>query len=183
MQRDDLIFLLRHGEIEAAGGKKFIGTTDILLKETGIDQANYWKSSFMGFDLSGIYASALERCRYTAAIIAENRSFMIEPCLNEIHLGSWENKEFDLIREQFPEEFTLRGLQLDTFCPPGGESFQDLSDRVLPFFQRCLSESGSRLIVTHAGIMRVLLCHINRIPLKHLFRIQLSYAQLFIIEK
>ena len=182
--RDDLVFLLRHGQIPGGGKKRFLGITDLPLDRAGMDQAQYWKAALKEISFSGIYSSALDRCRTTAGIIAGAHPVITEPRLNEIHLGDWENRTFERIKTDFPDAFNERGHNLDTFRPPGGESFLDLSERVLPFFGTCLSpEAGSRLVITHAGVIRILLCHIKQIPVKRLFEFRPAYSQLFVIEK
>ena len=46
---------------------------------------------------------------------------------------------------------------LADFRPPGGESFRDLQQRVLPQIARIAEETaGTACIVTHAGVIRVL---------------------------
>jgi probable phosphoglycerate mutase len=69
------------------------------------------------------------------------------------------------------------------YRPPGGESFADLSDRVLPAFERVVRESeGDLLIVGHAGVNRVILSRLLGMPLAHLFRLGQGYGCLNILE-
>jgi probable phosphoglycerate mutase len=83
------------------------------------------------------------------------------------------------IRRRFPEAWAARGEALDTFRPPGGESFQDLAQRVMPAFRQ-LSESpdGPILVAGHAGVNRVILCRLLGMPLRNLFRLSQDYAGL-----
>jgi broad specificity phosphatase PhoE len=52
----------------------------------------------------------------------------------------------------------------------------------VPFLTRCLEKPGTPLFVTHAGVIRVILCHIKGLALKDLFQINVSYGQLFVIQ-
>jgi len=176
------IFLLRHGQIQNSNLKRFIGDSDVLLDEIGLQQADYWGKAFSLLDLNTIYSSSLKRCCNTAEFIANKKQFIKVPELNEISMGTWDGKTFDEIKKSMPEEFEKRGKQMDRFCPRGGESFQDLKNRVLPFFDaKIKNKAGHTLVVTHAGVMRVILCRIMGLSLKDLFKIRLHYGQVFVI--
>ena len=103
--------------------------------------------------------------------------------LREIRLGAWEGQLFDTVRKTNPQEFQRRGDHTAEHRPPGGESFDDLQHRVWPVFTKvaCLPDRAI-LMVTHAGVIRVLLCRLLGMPLKNLFRIALTYGSLSIID-
>lgn len=97
-------------------------------------------------------------------------------------MGEWDGKTFEEIKARYPEEFIKRGKNLSTYQPPDAESFQDLSNRVLLFFNESLAGKKEKiLIVTHAGVIRVILCHLLNLPLKNLFQIKPAYGELFIL--
>jgi alpha-ribazole phosphatase len=177
------VFLLRHGRIQGAGEKRFIGKTDTDLDDIGISQARYWHQALSPLDIDTIHTSSLSRCRHTARIIAGKRTVIPAPALNEIFLGQWDGMTFEEVKRQSPEGFKQRGEHLDTFRPPGGESFVDLQNRVLPFFNQCLQKPGTPLFVTHAGVIRVILCHVTGLAVKDLFQISMAYGQLVVLEK
>jgi probable phosphoglycerate mutase len=182
LQDDSLIFLLRHGQISGSTEKRFIGRTDIPLDDTGLLQARYWRTVFSEFPLDAVYSSYLQRCDHTARQIAGKRPVITADALNEINMGQWDGKTFEEIKARYPEEFIKRGESLSFYRPPGGESFQDLSNRVLAFFNDILVKKKERtLIVTHAGVIRVILCHLLNLPLKDLIQIKPGYGELFIL--
>jgi probable phosphoglycerate mutase len=174
---------LRHGRIQGAGEKRFIGSTDTDLDDIGISQARYWHQALAPLTIDTIYTSGLTRCRHTAAIIAGDRTVISDPAFNEIHLGQWEGRTFEAIKQQDPDGFKQRGEHLDTFRPPDGESFLDLQTRVLPFFNQCLRKHGTPLFVTHAGVIRVILCHVTGLALKDLFQFRMAYGQMVVLER
>jgi probable phosphoglycerate mutase len=53
----------------------------------------------------------------------------------------------------------------------------------MPFFNQCLREPGTPLFVTHAGVIRVILCHVTGLALKDLFQIRMAYGQLYVLER
>jgi probable phosphoglycerate mutase len=106
------------------------------------------------------------------------------PALRELNLGSWEGRRFETIRTLYPQAYRQRGDQIADYRPPAGESFRDLQDRAWPVFEAVARQlRGRALIVTHAGVIRVVLCRLLEIPLKHLFRIGQTCGALTIIDK
>jgi alpha-ribazole phosphatase len=197
-QDDAFVFLLRHGQTCGSETKSFIGITDVDLDPTGILQASYWKQAFGPINLDAVYSSSLNRCDDTAQLIANGKKVIKTSALNEINMGSWDGQTFDRIKKDQPNEFKKRGHSIDIFKAPGGESFYDVSLRAIPFFNLCANDiekdmdmekgmrkgmGGKILIVTHAGVIRVILCHILKLKLKELFQIKLSFGQLFVFKK
>ncbi|MEI6611039.1 MAG: histidine phosphatase family protein [Deltaproteobacteria bacterium] len=182
-----LLFLLRHGQIEGHEEKRFIGSrTNIPLDHVGKAQALAWQKEFSEISFDAVYSSELKRCRDTAALICPEENIQIDPVLNEINMGKWDGKSFDEIREAVPFEYERRGRQIDSFRPPEGESFQDLLERVLPFFDCCIKMHQSQqsrriLVVTHAGVIRVIACRLLKINPKQLFEIRMDYGHLLLI--
>lgn len=157
---DRKIYLVRHGKIDCGKKKRYIGTTDLPLCPEGLDQARKLKGFFEDIDIEKAYASPLERCKQTSEIILEDKKLecTVVEDLKEIHMGTWEGKSFDYMKERFPEQFADRGCHIDTFVPPMGESFEMLQKRVMPVVETIIkSTSGNILIVAHAGVNRVIL--------------------------
>lgn len=180
-----MIYLLRHGEIEQGPGRRFIGQVDCQLSAKGLQQAEQWRLFFRNLSLQDIFCSDLLRSRQTAEIIAgvKRKRLRVDPRLREIYLGDWENQEMAAIKEAFPEAWERRGRDLAGYRPPGGESFEDLCDRVWPFFVKLASTlQGDLLIIGHAGVNRVLLCRILGMPLQNLFRLGQDFGTLNQIE-
>jgi alpha-ribazole phosphatase len=180
------IYLLRHGPIQgAAAQKRYIGQQDLALNEAGLRQARQWAQFFAGIDLHAIHCSDLARCQETAGIIAAACRLRVDayPALREVDLGHWEGLSFENVRQSDPEAFRRRGTDLSRHRPPGGESFQDLQRRAWPLFCDLSRKTlGNALIVSHAGVIRVLLCRLLGIPLANLFRIAQDYGALNIVE-
>lgn len=179
------LFLLRHGVIRCEGGRRYVGWQDPALSDVGLAQAHRWADYFSGAALKKIYCSDRVRCLDTARIIAARCS--LEPKtvseLREIRLGAWDGRRFDTIRWLYPNDFKARGDHIADHRPPGGESFHDLQDRVWPVFREIAQHPcGPTLIVTHAGVIRVLICRILGMPLENLFAFGQAYGALNIIE-
>jgi probable phosphoglycerate mutase len=176
------IYLLRHGAVDLPENeKRYIGWQDVALSDHGLQQACAWGDRFAGTDMEAIYCSTLTRCLETARIIADrcgHRPLALAE-LREINLGSWEGRRIETIKTLYPQAYRQRGDQIADYRPPEGESFRDLQRRVWPAFKAVTRGlRGQTLIVTHAGVIRVLLCRLLKIPLKHLFRIGQTFGTL-----
>lgn len=180
------IYLLRHGAVRSPeDGKRYLGWQDVALSDAGLRQAETWAGYFSGLALDDIYCSDLTRCLETARIIGTRCALEPKPfpVLREVSLGAWDGQRFQTVQSLYPQAFQERGDRIADHRPPGGESFRDLQARVWPVFEaiarRCF---GHMLVVTHAGVIRVLLCRLLRMPLENLFYIGQTHGALNIIE-
>jgi len=179
------VYLLRHGDSSIDSVRRFIGQRESSLNEAGRLQAEWWHQKLAEIPFNGFYCSALQRSIETARIIARPHHSVatILPDLNEINLGSWDGMPIAEVKRLFPLEYQLRGADLAGYRPPSGESFADLSARVVPTFKKIIQHSsGNLLIVGHAGVNRVILCHLLGMPLANLFRLGQEYGCLNILE-
>jgi len=180
------IYLVRHGEIQGAQTRRFIGSTDVPLSEEGMRQGRLLRQHLAHIHFDRVYSSDMTRTLAFACMISnlpENRIHTLKE-LCEIDLGTWDGKTFNEIQTCFPEQWRLRGEKIDTFRPPGGESFSDLASRVIPCFENITSGFHSNiLIVGHAGVNRVILSHIQGMELNSLFSLPQDYAALTIIKR
>ncbi len=174
------LFLLRHGQIEGHGTRRFIGQSDITLDATGRTQAQAWQAPLASIQFGQVYTSALVRCRETAALACPDSTPIVERRLNEIHLGDWEGHSFANLKSRSPDLFEQRGKAIYSFRPPNGESFEDLFNRVFPFFN-ALPKNSPTLVVTHAGVIRVMLCFWAGEKMENLLDFKTRYGQLFIL--
>ena len=173
------IFLLRHGDSRRDGVRRYLGQSDDPLNEIGTAQAEWWGKTLSPVPFRRFYCSDLKRCRETAHHVAHGREDLITslPGLREISMGSWEGLPMEEVKRLFPEEYANRGDDPAEYRIPGGESFSDLRDRVIPLFDELIHlENGPILVVGHAGVNRVLLCHLLGMPLGNLFRLGQDYG-------
>ncbi len=174
------IYLVRHGALVNHGpGRRFLGQLDVPLSATGLHQAEALSEKLRDVPLAAIYCSDLQRSVATADILAAPHGLMPEARreFREIGLGAWEGLSFAEVQERFPAEYAARGRDFSHFRPPGGESFLDCAQRVLPvLFEALAAGSGDLLIVGHAGVNRLLLCLAQGRSLADLFDIPQDYG-------
>ncbi len=174
------IILVRHGVPETEG-KLFLGTTDPPLSEEGKRQARRLSAEYGDKEIRCIITSPLLRCRQTADILSGGRiPVVVEPALHEISMGAWDGKSFDSIREQFPEEFRMRGEDIADYAVPGGESFRQCQERVTEAFLRIRREyDGNLVLVTHAGVIRCIRSFLEHRDLSRLLELPVPYGEAF----
>lgn len=169
------IYVIRHGLTELNKKKKVNGEIDEPLAPEGIKQAQA-AISLMPKTIRYIYTSPLQRTKQTAEIINStfNHPIAIQNELTEIHMGSIVGKSWEEMENGMELKHKHRSIQFN-YHPQGGESAQDVKDRLLSFLKSIKNKHKNYevLIVTHGGIIRVLhmLEHNEQIieDIKHIF--------------
>jgi len=170
-----IIDLLRHGEPE--GGNVYRGSTDHGLTGFGWQQM---RSFCQAPAWNRLVSSPLRRCFDFAAELQQQHDLplSIYAEFSEIHFGEWEGQSFEHVLAT--DEARLRRFCDDpeSQAPPNGERLTDFRHRVMTGWQRLLNSPGQDhvLVVTHAGVIRVVLQSLLGIPYPMLFRITLPYA-------
>jgi alpha-ribazole phosphatase/probable phosphoglycerate mutase len=180
------IFLIRHGETEGAESRRYKGHMDVPLSENGIEQIKRVADYIADNLLTVVYCSDLSRALKSAEIIAEPHGIkpVIVEALKERSFGVWEGMSFDEIKGKWPDAFNAWAENPLKFSPMGGESTIDVRNRVIKAFEEIMkNHNGQNIaIVSHGGVIRVLLCEILGMPLENIFRIEQSFAALNVIE-
>ncbi|SDY52084.1 alpha-ribazole phosphatase family protein [Nitrosomonas sp. Nm33] len=177
------IDLLRHGD--TGNGGRFCGSTDHALTEAGWQQMwtrveqteRHWQH---------IITSPLKRCAHFAQALAERYTIPLtqDARIQEIHFGEWEGRTpVELM--QTDAEALARFWQnpLDD-PPPQAEHLLDFKARVLAAWQDIHTQFADQniLLITHSGVMRILLCHLNQQPLQQLLNFDVPYAAMQTVE-
>jgi probable phosphoglycerate mutase len=175
------IFLLRHGEFSyLSRDGRVTSYTGKGLSQNGIRQMESLASIFIDIPVDGIYASPLERTVHSANIIAAVKSMDVElvPELKEIDIGSGDGKTIEEILRICPEFMKDPAAKL-----PSGENFYDLAKRCLNGYHKITKNSKpSVIIVSHAAVNRVILCHALSLDLSRFGRIEQDAACINIID-
>ncbi|MBS1227473.1 MAG: alpha-ribazole phosphatase [Proteobacteria bacterium] len=178
------VYLLRHGALAAGSRERFIGQLDLPLAPDGIAQAEVLGEVLREKPIDAIYCSDLARSQQTARIIAGQKAIAIEVRheLREISLGNWEGLSRREVAARFPKDYAARGDDLENYRVAGGESFADCRQRVLTVWEEILRHDGNTVVVGHAGVNRLLLCHLLARPVASLFGIAQDYGCVNVIE-
>lgn len=132
-----------------------------------------------------IICSDLGRCRESARLVREvfralGHTIDIFPDagLREISLGLWEGLTVAEVESRWPGSHTARGADMAGFAPPRGESFAAVQARAVACVERWQARYPGEclLLVSHAGVLRTLLCHWLALTLAEVMRIPQHYA-------
>ncbi len=169
--------VLRHGSVQ--GGAYYRGSTDDPLSEHGWQQMRAWSN----YDhWTRIVSSPLCRCLAFSKEISQlkNLPLHIDSRLQEIHFGEWEGKTAAEIERNEPAAFARFYQDPLHNAPPQGETMIALAQRVSAAWQDLLTSARGEtiLLVTHAGVIRLLFCQLLHIPLQNTFALDVAHAGL-----
>lgn len=168
--------LLRHGETE--GGARYRGTTDDPLTAAGREQMRAAVNDNARWD--GIVTSPLRRCAEFARTLARQRSIplMLDARLAEMHFGAWEGRSAAELMSADPEALARFWDDPAAHTPPGAEPLARFAERVLTAWSDIVRDHSGRrvLLVTHGGVIRVILCHLLRRPIERLLEFDVGHA-------
>ncbi len=187
MEKHNRLFLVRHGQVVGFDQLLANGHTDVDITEVGKIQMESLAERLRLVNIQAIYSSDLKRAETGARILGRYHDVIhhIGPELRELYFGDWEGMSMAEINDSYPGELERRRKDIKNFRPPGGgESMLDLSERVIPCFQKILEEQKGKeiLIVAHGGVNRVILCNALGLDLMNIFNIQQDYGCLNIID-
>jgi probable phosphoglycerate mutase len=176
------MLLLRHAGTDVTLSERFSGSggTDPGLNDVGragADRAGRWLTTQAAVD--AVVSSPLRRARETANIVADRLGLPlgVENGVAEVAFGSWDGLTLPDVRERYPDELEAWLASADV-APPGGESYADLSRRVLAARMRLLlAHAGRRvLVVSHCAPIALLVRDALDAPLHAMHRIQVAPA-------
>jgi len=176
--------LLRHGQTPMSVQKRYAGLspkTDAPLTDTGVRQAVAAAKRLASAGIDAIVASPLQRTVRTAEEVAAVTGVPVltDQDFRETDFGAWEGLTFAEVRERWPSELAT-WLADPSVAPPGGESFDQVSERVTAALHRILAERAHQtvLIVSHVTPIKTLVAAALLAPPAALYRMHLDVAAL-----
>ena len=173
--------LLRHGQTPMSVQKRYAGRSDPQLTEAGVQQAAAAAKRLASADFGVIVTSPLLRTVQTAQAVAAvtGAAVVTDDGFRETDFGAWEGLTFAEVRERWPAELSA-WLADPEIAPPGGESFTDVSARVIAALDRLLAARTGQtvLIVSHVTPIKTLVAAALLAPPAALYRMHLDVAAL-----
>jgi broad specificity phosphatase PhoE len=153
---------VRHGRTAWNAARRFQGRSDVPLDAEGQAQARALAVHLEPERFQIATSSDLGRAAQTAGAIGSACGVTVEPepRLREMRFGNWEGLTWDEIVGRWPELAGQSRTAPEAYVPEGGESFDELSERVRPVLAELtarLAPAGRALVVSHAGVMHALL--------------------------
>lgn len=122
-----------------------------------------------------LWSSPLRRCMALAGLL--HPAPRIDARLAEIDFGDWEGRRWDDIPRV---QLDAWAADVGGFVPPGGESPRQLQARVLDFVASLTVPAAA--LVTHAGVIRVLLAHHEGLPPERWCERPIAYGSCTVLE-
>lgn len=158
------LVLLRHGRTEWNHTNRMQGQHDVHLDDVGIEQAHAAARTLGRRDFQAVYSSDLARARVTAETVARDLDLpvVVDPRLQEIHMGSWSGKTRDEVEAEFPEFAKLYWSGKDFRRSPEGETIAEMVERAMPAFTEIIDRHRGHdvLVVGHGFMLSQLAQHL-----------------------
>jgi broad specificity phosphatase PhoE len=103
--------------------------------------------------------------------------YLVDPCIGTRRL-------VEVLERDHGEVFRQWRADVINFRCPEAENFIDLRERIVPTLEELVAAfPGKRLaVVCHAGPIRVALAHALGMPLENIFRLNVNYCGIHVIE-
>jgi len=169
--------LLRHAQTEYGERHQLMGILDEPCSELGRAKARS-VGQYLGKEkYFRVYSSPLIRAIQTAHDVFPQSSITIEHSLVERNLGDWAGKTLEEVVRGYPQAFSHPGYLNPFYTPKNGEPIENVISRVKSFIDKLRDlhkavalenlsgENYPIAIVTHNGVIRVIRCILENIPL------------------
>jgi broad specificity phosphatase PhoE len=160
------LLLVRHGQTVMSAARRYSGRGNPELTPAGLRQAAAVAERLAKVpDIAAVITSPLGRARQTADRIARSTGVPVTELddLTETDFGAWEGMTFAEAARHDPDRHKA-WLADPSVTSPGGESFDQVHERV--------RLAGQRIVAEHDGATVVVVSHVT--PIKTLLRIGLD---------
>jgi len=156
------VFLVRHGVTAWHRDGKVLGQRDIPLNADGAAQADALADALAPLTVADVVSSPLVRAVQTAEMIGKRFGIQVarDPRFLDFRVGKWEGMKYDDIAASPEYQRFIADPMSERI--PGGESMADIRKRAVSGLEQTLEDCPSGddiVVVTHAGIIRVLLTY------------------------
>lgn len=146
---EDEVWLVRHGETEWSKSGRHTGTTDLPLTPAGEKAAESLRPLLTGTPFDLVLCSPRKRATHTAEL-AGVTDLRIEDDLVEWDYGDYEGRTRVDIQEERPN------WSVWTDGAPGGETPDEIGNRVDGVIDQCRDHGGRVLLIAHGHVLRTL---------------------------
>ena len=166
------LILIRHGAVVEPWPEKpgaVYGCLDVELSDIGKEEAVRAAEKLKEEKIDLIYHSGLKRAIFGAEEVAKyHSSATVERVveMKEINRGDWVGLTPTEINENNPGMPNIIATD-DTFRPPNGENYSDLTNRVIPSLKTLLnkwSDDVTAVLVCHNWVIRCIIAAVQSKP-------------------
>jgi broad specificity phosphatase PhoE/ribonuclease HI len=180
------VFLIRHGETELTPERRFSGwgSSDPSLSDRGRWQASAVAEALSWHEIDAIISSPAARTLETAKEISKrsNAAIVVNDDFKECSFGEWDGLTFAEVEEKDPSTLH-KWLASSAVAPPGGESFNEVGERVIRAFTQVLNENqGQKIaIVSHVTPIKQIITHLLDAPSHALHRMDVHPCSISVV--
>jgi probable phosphoglycerate mutase len=174
------LLLVRHA-VTAETGKVLSGRLpDVPLSAGGVEAAGVAGRALAGSAAVAIFTSPMERCRQTAALVgrATGLRARVDKRYAEVDYGAWSGRKLSDLRRLAAWRALMASPARFRF--PGGETLDEVRQRSVAATEALAGAYPGAVVVvvTHADVVRALLCHYLGMPLDLLHRLEVGPTSL-----
>jgi broad specificity phosphatase PhoE len=157
--------MVRHGESEGNRERRFTISSEVGLTELGVRQAHEAARRIARrFKPRIVVSSPFRRARHTGEIIAGELNLPIQTLqgLHERDLGCLKGHSYDDLRTLVSKDRSYDPARGWSWKPEGGESYEDVRERVMTAVDELLQRYPREeiVVVSHGGVMLSVWAHI-----------------------
>ena len=173
-----LLLLLRHAVTEHTGAVLSGWTPGLHLSEQGREQAGALAGRLEPVPLDAVYASPLERCQETAAVVAGAKGLKVETLedVGEVRYGDWTGRTL----KELAKEPLWKVVQATPSAArfPDGESIFEMQARAVLAVERLREAHPGQTVAvcSHADVIKAITCHYLGMHLDLVQRVVVSPA-------
>jgi alpha-ribazole phosphatase len=165
------IYLIRHTTPLITEGQIY-GQTDVPLALSFPEEKKHVLRQLPEM-IAAVYSSPSSRCRMLAEAISAD--YIADEALYELNFGDWEGKTWDTVDRLDSDVWMSDFIHLS---PPNGETMLQMERRIFQFWDHLLGQPfENAALVTHAGVIRIILARYRSIALKDAFSIPVRMAE------
>ena len=156
-----LLLLLRHAVTDHTGARLSGWMPGLHLTEQGREQAEALAGRLAPVPVDALYASPLERCQETAAVLAKARGLEMSTLqdLGEVRYGDWTGRTI----KELAKEPLWKVVQATPSAArfPDGESLYEMQARAVLAVERLRGAHPGQTVAvcSHADVIKAVVCH------------------------
>lgn len=183
------LYFLRHGETDWNAEARYQGQVDIPLNDKGRGQVRQNAATLrrvLGDPAALDYvASPLGRTRETMAIVREVLGLPLDGVryddrLREMNYGHWEGQLAKDLVHTDPEGVAERARDWWHWRPQGGESYEDLTQRVAEWLETVERDT---VVASHGGVSRALRGAVVPVPRAEVPRLPVPQDKVLVLRR
>jgi len=148
------LYLIRHGKTAANEQHLYCGSTDLPLSEKGREELKL--RSWDEIPDARFVISGMLRTKQTLALLFGEVPYEVEERFREMDFGVFEMHSYEMLKDRDDYQTWISGENEANVCP-GGESGEQMKQRVLDGFNELLGRGEDTVLVAHGGTIAVIM--------------------------